>query len=122
MTLASFSLSGKMPVLNTCFINVVRCLTIVGAICFKNFDEMLSRPQVDLASLRQEILAPCQRLRVIISELPSCLRWPSTWIATFMRRRYFDLCVTASSRTMLTFENNVSCSSRDCSTLASSCR
>ena len=44
MTLASFSLSGKMPVLNTCFINVVRCLTIVGAICFKNFDEMLSNP------------------------------------------------------------------------------
>ena len=40
---ASFSLSGKMPVLNTCFINVVRCLTIhvvAGAICFKNFDEM----------------------------------------------------------------------------------
>ena len=35
-----------------------------------------------------------------------------------MRRRYFDLCVTASSRTMLTFENNVSCSSRDCSTIA----
>ena len=34
-----------------------------------------------------------------------------------MRRRYFDLCVTASSRTMLTFENNVSCSSRDCSTI-----
>ena len=29
-----------------------------------------------------------------------------------MRRRYFDLCVTASSRAMLTFENNVSCSSR----------
>ena len=36
----------------------------------------------------------------------------------FMRRRYVDLCVTASSRTMLTFENNVSCSSRDCSTIA----
>ena len=35
-----------------------------------------------------------------------------------MRRRYFDLCVTASSRTMLTFENNVSCSSWDCSTIA----
>ena len=33
-----------------------------------------------------------------------------------MRRRYFDLCVTAYSRTMFTFENNVSCSSRDCST------
>ena len=33
-----------------------------------------------------------------------------------MRRHYFDMCVTASSRTMLTFENNVSCSSRDCST------
>ena len=32
---------------------------------------------------------------------------------SLMRRRYFDLCVTASSRTMLTFENNVSCSSRD---------
>ena len=35
-----------------------------------------------------------------------------------MRRRYFDLCVSTSSRTMLTFENNVSCSSRDCSTIA----
>ena len=35
-----------------------------------------------------------------------------------MRRRYFDLCVTASSRTILTSENNVSCSSRDCSTIA----
>ena len=35
-----------------------------------------------------------------------------------MRRRYFDLCVTASSRTMFTFENNASCSSRDCSTIA----
>ena len=33
-----------MPVLNTCFINVVRCLTIVVAICFKNVDEMLSNP------------------------------------------------------------------------------
>ena len=44
MTLASFSLSGKMPVLNKCFINVVRCLTIVGAICFNNVDEMLSNP------------------------------------------------------------------------------
>ena len=33
-----------------------------------------------------------------------------------MRRRYFDLCVPASSRSILTFENNVSCSSRDCST------
>ena len=35
-----------------------------------------------------------------------------------MRRRCFDLRVTASSRTMLTLENNVSCSSRDCSTIA----
>ena len=35
-----------------------------------------------------------------------------------LRRRYVDLCVTASSRTMLTLENNVSCSSRDCSTIA----
>ena len=35
-----------------------------------------------------------------------------------MRRRYFDLCVPASSRTILTFENNVSCSNRDCSTIA----
>ena len=37
---------------------------------------------------------------------------------SLMRRRHVDLCVTASSRTMLTFENNVSCSSRDCSTIA----
>ena len=36
----------------------------------------------------------------------------------FMRRRYFDLCVTASSRAMLTFENKISCSSSACSTLA----
>ena len=49
MTLASFSLSGKMPVLNTCFINVVRCLTIVGDICLKNFDEILSNPVLLLA-------------------------------------------------------------------------
>ena len=40
----------------------------------------------------------------------------------FMRRRYFDLCVSASSRTMLVFENNVSCSSSACSTLASNLR
>ena len=40
----------------------------------------------------------------------------------FMRRRYFDLCVTASSRTILTFENNVSYSSSACSTLASNLR
>ena len=42
MTLASYSFSGKMPVLNTCFINVVKCLTIVGTICFKNVNDMLS--------------------------------------------------------------------------------
>ena len=40
----------------------------------------------------------------------------------FMRRRYFDLCVSTSSRTMLAFGNNVSCSSRTCSTLASNLR
>ena len=35
-----------------------------------------------------------------------------------MRRRYFDLCVATSSRTMMAFGNNVSCSNRACSTLA----
>ena len=40
----------------------------------------------------------------------------------FMRRRYFDLCVAASSRTMHTFGNNVSCSSSACSNLASNLR
>ena len=40
----------------------------------------------------------------------------------FMRRRYFDLCVSTSSRTMLTFENNVSCPSSACSTIASNLR
>ena len=43
-------------------------------------------------------------------------------VCAFTRRRYFDLCVTASFRTMLTFENNVSCSSSACSTLASNLR
>ena len=37
-------------------------------------------------------LAPCQRLRAIVFELPA-----------FMRRRYFNLCVPPSSRTMLAF-------------------
>ena len=56
MILASFSLSGKMPVLNTCFINIVRCLTIVGAICFKNFDEMLSNPVLLLVGRLNTVL------------------------------------------------------------------
>ena len=36
------------PKAKTCLgfsrVNIVRCLTIVGAICFKNVDEMLSNP------------------------------------------------------------------------------
>ena len=36
----------------------------------------------------------------------------------FTRRRYFDLCATASSRTMLALEKNVSCSSSACPALA----
>ena len=45
------------------------------------------------------------------------------WIAgVFMWRRKLDLCVPASSWTMLTFENNVSCSSSARSTLASNLR
>ena len=41
-----------------------------------------------------------------------CLRF----ICAFTRRRKFDLCVSTSSRTMLAFGNNVSCSSCACST------
>ena len=43
-----------------------------------------------------------------------CLRF----VCAFTRRRKFDLCVSTSSRTMLAFGNNVSCSSSECSTLA----
>ena len=39
-----------------------------------------------------------------------CLRF----VCAFTRRRKFDLCVSTSSRTMLAFENNVSCSSNAC--------
>ena len=46
-----------------------------------------------------------------------CLRF----VCAFTRRRKFDLCVSTSSRTMLAFGNNVSCSISACSTLAS-CR
>ena len=61
------------------------------------------RPQVDLAFLCFQLLAPLQRLRVIV--------------CGFTRRGKADLCVSASSRTMLAFGNNVSCSSSACSTL-----
>ena len=43
-----------------------------------------------------------------------CLRF----VCAFTPRREFDLCVSTSSRTMLAFGNNVSCSSSACSTLA----
>ena len=43
--MANFSLSGKIPVLNTWFINKVIGVMIVGDICFKNSVEMLSNPQ-----------------------------------------------------------------------------
>ena len=41
-----------------------------------------------------------------------CLRF----VCAFTRRRKFDLCMSTSSRTMLAFGNNVSCSSSACST------
>ena len=43
-----------------------------------------------------------------------CLRL----VCAFTRRRKFDMCVPASSRTMPAFKNNVSCSSSACPTLA----
>ena len=43
-----------------------------------------------------------------------CLRF----VCVFTRRRKLDLCVSTSSRTLLAFENNVSCSSSECSTPA----
>ena len=43
-----------------------------------------------------------------------CLRF----VCAFTRRRKVDLCVSTSSRTMLAFKNNVSCSSSACSTRA----
>ena len=46
-----------------------------------------------------------------------CLRF----VCAFTPRPKVDLCVSTSSRTMLAFENNVSFSSSECSTLAS-CR
>ena len=66
---------------------------------------LLRRPQVDLASAHSGTVPAITCDCFSDAEL-------------LMRRRYFDLCVAASSRTMLTFENNVSCSSRDCSTIA----
>ena len=39
-----------------------------------------------------------------------------------MRRRYFDLCVSTSSETMLMFEKTPVAQSSACSTIASSCR
>ena len=45
-----------------------------------------------------------------------CLRF----VCAFTRRRKFDLCVSTSSRTMLAFGNNVSCSSSECSTTGGS--
>ena len=52
---------------------------------------VLSRPQVDLAPLRQRILAPCQLLRVIVPQLPSCLC--SDVISTCMCLRLREQCL-----------------------------
>ena len=52
---------------------------------------ILSRPQVDLASLRQKILASCQRLRPIVLELPSCLC--ADVISTCVRLRLREQCL-----------------------------
>ena len=70
-------------------------------------------------SVKSAIGRPCVLALVDYGIVPAitcdCLRVAEL----FMRRRYFDLYVTTSSRTMLTFANNVSCSSSECSTLAS---
>ena len=61
---------------------------------------------------------PCVLALVDSGTVPAITCDCSPVAELFMRRRYFDLCVPASSRTMLTFENNVSCSNRYCSTIA----
>ena len=46
VTLAILSLSGKIPVFNTCFITIVNDFMIAGSIIFKNFEEIPSNPQL----------------------------------------------------------------------------
>ena len=85
--------SVYMLKLEACSRTSVRCLECV-----------LSRPQVPAFSLSGTVQAfTC-----------NCLRF----VCAFTRRRNFALCVSTSSRTMLAFGINVSCSSSACSTLA----
>ena len=74
------------------------------------------------AKLKPAIGRPCVLALVDSGTVPAftcdCLRVAGV----FMLQRYFDLCVSASSRTMLGFGNNVSCSSSTCSTLGSNLR
>ena len=44
--MAIFSSSGKMPVFNTWFINIVTDLIIAGSIIYINFEEIPSNPQL----------------------------------------------------------------------------
>ena len=60
MTLASFSLSGKMPVLNTCFINVVRAIEQLICQHTKASDPKLSpMPKQKRIGLLQSVAPPC---------------------------------------------------------------
>ena len=62
-----------MPVLNTCFINVVRCLTIVGAISFKNVDDMLSNTVLLLVGMVNIVLITIDSSTSFNENLKSCL-------------------------------------------------
>ena len=73
---------------------------------------------ISVSSLKPATGRPCVLASGDSGTVPAITCDCSPVAELLMRRRYFDLCVTAASRTMLTFENNVSCSSRDCSTIA----
>ena len=87
----------------------------------KSLNNLLN-PEPDPDHLKPATGRPCVLALVDSGTVPAftcdCLRVASF----FMRRSYFDLCVSTSSRTMLAFGNNVSCSSSACSTLASNLR
>ena len=72
----------------------------------------------NIARIKPATGRPCVPAFSLSGTVPTftcdCLRF----VCTFTRRRKFDLCVSTSSRTMLAFENNVSCSSSACSTPA----
>ena len=85
--------------------------------------DVLSRPQVDLASLRQEILAQCQRLRVIVLQLLSCLC--GDVISTCVWRRLREQClrskITSVARVEIVLLLRFVAGNVDVNTLASKC-